>query len=383
METTITPVPDHPTHIPSAPIALLSPLGRHGGTCHGGITPVVLNLAKALSGLGHRVDLLTPFADGVDQSSLATTNATLVPLPRRGTARKRALRSYVASHQPKGLIAAGHSMNDLICSVPAGDARRIASIHNHQSREMEDKGPLKRWRRRVQLRRWSRLANAMVAVSEGVALDLRENFEVPADRLKVIHNPVDIERIQALATEAVDHPWLQNDPTVPVIIAVGRLAVQKDYPTLLRAFAALQNRRTSRLIILGEGDLRTALQTQISELGLGDRVDMPGFVGNPYAYMARATVFCLSSAWEGFGNVLVEALACGTPVVSTRCPSGPAEILDNGRYGRLVPVGDANALSNALAEQLDAPPPPAEAASRFSLERIGAQYADLLGLGHD
>jgi len=136
---------------------------------------------------------------------------------------------------------------------------------------------------------------------------------------------------------------------------VGRLAVQKDFPTLLRAFARLRAARPARLMILGEGDRRSELEQLASALGISADVRLPGFVENPLAYMRRAAVFVLSSIYEGFGNVLVEALACGCPIVSTDCPGGPAEILEHGRFGRLVPVGDVAALGDALLATLAAP----------------------------
>jgi glycosyltransferase involved in cell wall biosynthesis len=166
-----------------------------------------------------------------------------------------------------------------------------------------------------------------------------------------------------------------------VILSVGRLSAEKDYPTLLRAFALLQNQVPARLILLGEGGQRAGLERLASELGIGATVSLPGFVRNPFAYMARARVFVLSSLFEGFGNVLVEALACGCQVVSTHCPGGPGEILDRGRYGRLVPVGDHAALARAILEAI-AEPMDTEALRRraddFSVERAARRHLDAL-----
>ena len=151
-----------------------------------------------------------------------------------------------------------------------------------------------------------------------------------------------------------------------MILSAGRLSAQKDFPTLIRAFAALRATRDARLVILGgaTADGKTEVRQQdlvaLAEgLGVASDLCLLGFMPNPYAYMARARIFALSSAWEGFGNVLVEALACGCPVVSTDCPHGPAEILDGGRYGRLVPVGDDAAMAEAMADVLVSPPDPA------------------------
>jgi glycosyltransferase involved in cell wall biosynthesis len=143
---------------------------------------------------------------------------------------------------------------------------------------------------------------------------------------------------------------------IPVILAVGRLHRQKDFPTLIGAFARLRAERPARLVILGEGKLRPALEKVARRLGVGGDVDLPGYRDNPFAWMARAAVFALSSTFEGTANVLIEAMACGCPVVSTDCPHGPREVLDNGRYGPLVPVGDSAALAHAIAAVLDNPP---------------------------
>ncbi len=199
-----------------------------------------------------------------------------------------------------------------------------------------------------------RLADGVSAVSQGAARDLERFARLPAGSVRVIYNPFDLARIDQLAREpAPQHPWLQADGH-PVIVAAGRLTEEKDYPTLLRAFAKVRRQRPARLLILGEGELRGALETLVRQLGLtSDDVQMPGFARNPYVYFARAALFVLSSRWEGLPGVLIEAMACGTPVVSTDCPSGPREILEDGRWGWLVPVGDVGALVEAIETTLD------------------------------
>ena len=184
-------------------------------------------------------------------------------------------------------------------------------------------------------------------------------------------------------SEPVDHPWFQPG-TPPVIMSAGRLGRAKDHPTLIRAFARVRRARLARLVIFGQGtsDAKTArsvtaLQALAGELGVADDVALPGFVANPFAYMARAAVFALSSINEGLPGVLIQAMACGCPVVSTDCPSGPAEILAGGRYGRLVPPGDDAALAAAILATLDAPPAAMSLRARagfFSVERAVAQY---------
>jgi glycosyltransferase involved in cell wall biosynthesis len=197
---------------------------------------------------------------------------------------------------------------------------------------------------------------------------------------RVIHNPVVTPGLLAQATARLDHPWFAPGQP-PVILSAGRLTRQKDHETLVRGFALLRERTPARLIILGEGEERGNLERLTGQLSLRADVQLPGFTLNPFAYMARARLFVLSSRWEGFGNVLAEAMACGAPVVSTDCPSGPAEILQNGVFGRLSPVGDAPALASAMLEALTLPPDPdllKTRALQFAPDHAVQQYLDAL-----
>jgi glycosyltransferase involved in cell wall biosynthesis len=230
------------------------------------------------------------------------------------------------------------------------------------------------------IRRLYRRADCVVGISTGVAEVTADLLGRSRDTVPVIHNPVVGPGFATKLQADAEHPWF-HDGGVPVVLAAGRLTRPKDYPTLLRAFAALVERREARLIVIGEGEERAALEQLAEDLGIADRVAMPGFVANPYAWMRSARLFVLSSRWEGFGNVLAEALACGTPVVATDCPSGPVEILDGGTYGRLVPVGDVGALAQAIEDALDAGVDRDELASRgmqFSVERAAPRYLELI-----
>jgi glycosyltransferase involved in cell wall biosynthesis len=221
---------------------------------------------------------------------------------------------------------------------------------------------------------------AIITISDGVARDLARITGIDEEEMTTVYNPAFDPTIPQKATEEVDHPWL-NDETKQVVIGVGSMKPQKDFPTLLRAVHHLQERQETHLIILGKGDGKPALKELAQSLGIADRVSFPGFVENPYAYMARANVFALSSAWEGFGNVIVEAMACGTPVVCTDCPGGPAEILNDGEYGPLVPVGDHEALATAIQQMLESPPDPNTLVNRaraFSIEKIVDEYERVL-----
>ena len=176
--------------------------------------------------------------------------------------------------------------------------------------------------------------------------------------------------------EEVEHSWFQSGD-VPIVVGVGRLVKQKDFCTLIRAFAIAREERELKLVILGEGPLRKELEKLIRDLNVKNDVWMPGFVSNPYAYMKRSDVFALSSRWEGLGVVVIEAIALGVQVVSTDCHSGPAEILDNGRYGKLVPVADVHAFANALLHTLSNSVEKTmlyERAKDFSPEKIVPQY---------
>ena len=196
-------------------------------------------------------------------------------------------------------------------------------------------------------------AHRIIAVSEGVAMDLREALRLPADLVTAIYNPLVDEELHRQADEPVDHPWFAE--STPILLAVGRLVVQKDYPSLLHAFRQLRSTRPVRLIILGEGAMRKDLEALASGLEIRSDVDFLGFVKNPFPFMKRCTVYVLCSRIEGLPGALIQAMACGAPVVSTDCPHGPAEIIDQGTSGFLVPVGDPSRLAAAVSRVLDDP----------------------------
>jgi glycosyltransferase involved in cell wall biosynthesis len=223
------------------------------------------------------------------------------------------------------------------------------------------------------------LADGIVAVSSALADDIANKTGIPRNKISVIYNPVYSERLPALMNETV--PAHLFPPAIPIILGVGRLVKVKDFKTLILAFAAVRASRPVKLIILGEGSSRKELEALIKELSLENDVCLPGAVINPFAYMSKASVVVLSSRYEGFPNVIAESLACGTPVVSTNCETGPAEILDNGRFGKLVPVGDYRAMAKAIEETLESPPDAKilrQRASFFSASHSARQYSELL-----
>lgn len=362
-------------HPASLRLAILSPLGRHGGAQHGGITPIVRHLARCALARGISVDLLLCSAETAE----APSGARVISLGQGSKFQQFIrLQIYLRKHTPQALLSAGMRANYLAAFAAkfATKTRVVASLHNTLSRSLD-----KKWFKQALWGRLLRWPTHLVAVSLGVADDAAKLLDLDRTSLHVIYNPVVTTELHMRASEPADHPWF-NDGGAPVIIAVGRLEPQKDYATLIAAFEQLINTGADyRMVILGEGKLRAELEAQIAQLGLTHRVSLPGFVSNPYSCMTAARLLVSSSRWEGLPTVLIEALALGCPVVATDCPSGPREILDNGRYGPLVPVGDIEALSETLATILKTHPDRAnlrEAAKRFTVDAAGDRYLELL-----
>ena len=212
-------------------------------------------------------------------------------------------------------------------------------------------------------------ADAIVCVSKGIADDFLKIIHCP-EIIRVIYNPVINDKIYELAKEPLSHLWFSN-LEIPVIVAVGRLVKCKDYPTLFRALSLILQKQHVRLVILGKGPEEYRLKQLANELNLSENIAFLGFQDNPYKYMKRASVFVLSSLQEGFGNVIVEAMACGIPVVATNCKSGPGEIIQDGVNGLLVPPQDEKALASAILKILNSP----SLVQKFSIEgKARAEY---------
>lgn len=350
----------------------------------GGAERNMINLAKGFSERNHQVVLVLTRAEGpflqetgaeVEVVDLRATRVatSLVPLVR--FLNKRRPRALLSTLSHANVLAVwARDLADPPVRLVLREANTFSQIAKNPQNLTDRLLPML-------VRSFYPRAERVVAVSEGAAKDLRATANL--SNVCSIPNPAVTPDIRQRANEPINHPWFATDEP-PIVLAVGSLTKQKDYPTLISAFQKLRTDRPCRLLILGEGPERSRLEQFRKQLGLGhDDVAFPGFVSNPFPYMAQADVLALSSRWEGWPNVCAQALAVGTPVVATNCPNGPEEILDGGRFGRLVPVGDAEHLAKALAATLDAPPQPnilQERAQKFTLARAVDAYLEVLGV---
>ncbi len=324
----------------------------------GGAERVMVNLANGIAERGFTVDLVLASAQGPYLNQVSSDVRVVDLKVARVVSSLPKLVSYLRKMRPKAMISAlNHSNVTAIVAkkLAAVDTRIIATEHN-MLRLMKDE---KQYARKnsillLAMKGMYPWADKVVAVSQGVADDLASVVNFRAGQLQVIFNPVLSEALYEKANSPLEHSWFaEGEP--PVMVAVGRLEPAKDFPNLLRAFARLRSKHRARLIILGEGKERRNLEALMQELGIQEDVALPGFVANPYQYMKQAHLFVLSSEVEGLPTVLIEALALGTPVVATDCHSGPREILKDGEYGELVPVGDSAALADAMLDTLIMP----------------------------
>lgn len=347
------------------PIAFFLP-SLHGG----GAQRVVVNLIQGMVERGLAVDVVLVTAEGAFLDQLPRSVRVVNLRASRMLRSLGPLIGYLRQEQPRVLVSSLTHAN-LVALWAAKLARRntpvIVTVHTTHSRGSGTNGrPAGGLRPRL-MRAFYPWSARVVAVSRGAAEDLIKTVGIPANQVEVVYNPVITPSLARLVREPVDHPWLAPGQ-LPVIMGAGRLTRAKDYPTLIRAFAEVRRQRPARLIILGEGEERATLESLVNGLDLSDHVALPGFRNNAPAYMAHSAVFVLSSAWEGLPTVLIEALAAGARVVSTDCPSGPREILQGGRLGSLVPVGDPAAMARGILEALDRPvgPIPIDALTPFT-----------------
>lgn len=351
----------------------------------GGIERVYLNLARAFVRAGFRVDLIVAQRCGARQSEVPS-GVRVVDLDahRRGTLwLVPGFLRYLRGTCPRAVLACS-GLNLLAVWTKLYLSSRpvvVITVHNTLSVQFANLGHRHRAILPPVLATFYPRADAIVAVSNGVAEDLCRFLGLDRARIEVLHNPVVTEDLFARMEEPLEHCWFREvEP--PVVLGVGSLIPRKDFATLLRAFALVRRQCRARLVILGEGDEREHLERLVRELGLEADVQLPGFVNNPYPYFRLASLFVLSSRWEGLPTNVIEALACACPVVATDCP-GAREILEDGRHGRLVPVGDVEAMAQAMLETLDEPPTRErlqQRAMEFHVDRIVARYRDVLCL---
>lgn len=356
----------------------------------GGLQRVALNLLKGLSVHGIPLDLIVAKVQGAllkDIPSGVRVIDLQTPIQPRLTSVSRVtlpLVRYLQKEQPEVLVCHLYT-----CNVVAAIARTLArsparlvfvehiSLHDKKTR------PNKLYEQLLPVAmHWLYpQADAVIAVSKGLAQELETYLKLKSGFIKAIYNPVIDKSLLLKAQAKVEHPWFREGEP-PVVLGVGRLVKQKDFSTLIRAFAIVRQVRSARLVIFGEGGEKPRLIALAQEMGVANDVAILDFVSNPYAYMARSAVFVLSSIQEGLPTVLIEAMAVGIPVVSTNCPSGPAEILDNGKYGKLVPIGDSQAIADAILHTLSSNSKPVDSAwiEQFTLETATKNYLEALGV---
>jgi glycosyltransferase involved in cell wall biosynthesis len=367
-------------------VALFSPSMTWGGA-----EKMFKRLAIGFGQAGLDVDLVLASAVGPNLVDLPGSVRVIDLHSRRLLASSRPLARYLRDKRPGVLISTQDHAN--LVAVWARFLARTStqlilreantlSVASSNSRDIRER--VVPWLART----FYRAADVVVAVSRGVAEDLVNNVGVPRSMVRVIYNPTVDSDLALEMVQPVSHPWL-GDGGPPVLLAVGRLGPQKRFDALIRAVAIVCRTRPVRVLILGDGEERERLQSLARELGVEHCVSLPGFVVNPCAYMSQADLYVLSSAWEGLPNALIEALACGLPVVSTDCPSGPREILAADHHGtsplgQLVSVDDPMGMAEAILKELGLERDPARLrhrAQRFASERAVRAYLDLMHVG--
>ncbi|AJY46968.1 glycosyltransferase [Martelella endophytica] len=344
----------------------------------GGAERVAVNVANTMAGLGHDVSLVLNHRRGPYLSDVSA-NVRILSLGKRMLSALPSLARLLRRERFDAVLTVldQPSIGCLLLKPFIGRTRVIVVECNNP---LASGGAVTgmAWKTIRRLRPYLYPhADHIITKSEGIRAALVKHFNGKPVKITAIPNPVDTSRIDALAGEAVEHRWFAADRQIPVVVAMGRLSVQKGFDRLLESFALVIETTPARLVILGEGHERAALEELVRRKGLEKCVDLPGFVKNPYSYVAKADCFVLSSRWEGWPNALVEALACGTVAVSTDCESGPREILKGGEYGVLVPQNDREGLASGLLEALQSNRDAARLRRRvleFSPETIAEKY---------
>ncbi|MGA9119776.1 MAG: glycosyltransferase [Bacteroidota bacterium] len=348
----------------------------------GGAERVMVNLSagfRSANWIVHMV-LLQPVGEYLQD---LPSEVSVIDLKSKGMIRGiPALVKYLRAERPDVMVSAMEYVNVValvarfLGRVPT---RTILTVHVTISQTLRH---TRSWKEKLLpffMRLLYPFASAIVAVSRGSADDLARVAGIPRERIYVVHNPVLTPSIESKRGERVDQPWFEPGQP-PVILGVGRFVPQKDFLTLIRAFSIVRREHRSRLVLLGNGPMREEYLSLSRTLGIEDDMLMPGFVDNPYAMMSRSKVFVLSSSWEALPTVLIEALVCGTSVVSTDCENGPREILDLAGVGTLVPVGNHVAMAHAILNSFDAVPCPVREAfvEEFDARAAVDKYVDII-----
>lgn len=368
------------SYLPEKPdVALILPSLEGGGA-----ERVFLRLAEFFGQRGLAVDVVVARRAG---ALLAEVPESVRLVDLRSSRPSRAIPAlvrYLRQARPKAVLSALTHTN-----IALAIAYRLANVSNRcVLSERADLRVCLPSEKTFWDEKWNRFlgklvypwADCVVAVSRGVARSVVEVMGLLEHHVQVIYNPIDPEKIKQLSRQPVEFPWRDD---LPIVIAVGRLVPQKDYPCLLHAFARVLQQTPCHLAILGEGEDRESLERLIGQLGIAQQVWMPGFIANPLPWVAKAKVLALSSRWEGLPGVLLEGLTLGVPIVAADCPSGPSEILEQGRFGTLVPPGDSEKLAQALSQVLAGDSPAFsrdEALARFQADRVVEQYLKVLGI---
>lgn len=350
----------------------------------GGAERVTLNLVNNLARrYPYEVDLVLASASGpfVNQIDEKVTVVDLEAANTRSSLFK--LSRYIRTRRPIAVVAAMHHANivaliaNKICFNHS--TKVIATLHINLSISLENPTNIRGKYILPAIRITYRWAHAIVGVSQGVVDDFLKHVESAKPNISVIFNPVITAELKRKSKHEVNHRWLQ-DKSKQTVLAAGRLGKQKNFELLIDAFKLIENETTASLLILGEGDSRKLLQKRIIDYELESRIELIGFVENPYAYMSQANVFVMSSIFEGLPTVLIEALYCGATLVSTDCPSGPREILNDGEFGTLVPTQDIVALSQGILDALQHPKNPAgeRAWLPYEEDHVADQYLNIV-----
>lgn len=349
----------------------------------GGAEKVMVNLAYGFLHAGQKVDFVVVRKDGPYVNELPA-GLTMVDLRAKHTSMALvSLSNYIRRIKPDVILSAMDYANVMaLWAKKIARAKALSVISEHSTFSVGMKEP-PNLRTRLALPTLMRLsyplADEIVTVSKGVGDDLVKCFGIPKGKITVIYNPIRFDDILQKAREPIHHPWYQTGEP-PVLLSVGRLHRAKDYPNLLRAFLLVRKKMDLRLIILGEGKDRLSLESLVKQLDLEQYVEMPGFQANPYNFMTSSNCFVLSSKFEGFPNVLMEAIACGCPVVATDCPNGPKEIFEMTGVGRLVPVGQPELLADAIIEALQEGEKRKPDLRAFRFKTIIKKYMQVCGL---